>query len=68
MGDGWEVHFGVQSVYGGKAVCEKELLPSGGEEEPVRREVLVKGYPMRRGSLWGRVAREEGELVLRRKG
>jgi hypothetical protein len=57
VGGGWEVYCGAQSVYGGKAVCGKELSPRGGEEELARM-----------GRVGERGSRREGEACAAAEG
>ncbi len=50
MGGGWEVNYDAQSVYGGKAVCGKDLSLRGlrGWEELVKEVAGGKGKLVRR--------------------
>ncbi len=67
MGDGWEVDYGVQSVYGGKAVCGKELSPRGGEEGRAQMGRVGERGSRREGEACAtaeEVADGEGKLVL----
>ncbi len=67
MGDGWEVNYGVQSVYGGEAVCGKDLSLRGGERGLARMGRVGERGGRREGEACAaaeEVADGEGKLVL----